>query len=349
MSKSPWKIMCRSGVCVVTLVSVLGMGLSEARAGVPLVTGSGTTEISNDSVSSIEAYGTAVVNVNPGAVAPGDVELDEAAVLSMTGGDLGLANTLVNLLGQSQAELLGGIVRGDVTVADDGMLVVGGSTLNSIVDVLGAGQMVVNGGTFHGAVSALDNGVVSLDLSSASSLGIGILDAGNHGSIAATQPATLGGAFELILDPGYNPAPGEGMELLTYPSAVGVFDSMNGAAHQLPGNMIMAPVYGETSFGLVAALPADFNLDGQVDVRDLSTWAVGFAKGTQFLQGDADLNGQVDVSDLSIWAVNFAATPTQGSIAMVTENAATAIPEPGTLGLLGLGMLAMSRRPRRKG
>lgn len=63
---------------------------------------------------------------------------------------------------------------------------------------------------------------------------------------------------------------------------------------------------------LLGTIRADFNIDYQVDVSDLSIWASGFGKTSAlFSQGDANFDGQVDVSDLSEWATGFGNTVTQ--------------------------------------
>lgn len=100
--------------------------------------------------------------------------------------------------------------------------------------------------------------------------------------------------------------------------------------------------------GTIDALAADFNLDGQVDVQDLSAWATGFGSSSSFTQGDANLDGQVDVQDLSMWATGFGRTGgnTSGlTVDFVSVSSAVAIPEPGGLALLlGLGGLMFVRR-----
>lgn len=100
------------------------------------------------------------------------------------------------------------------------------------------------------------------------------------------------------------------------------------------------------------AIPADFNLDGQVDVADLSIWATGFGNtNAQFQSGDADLNNQVDVADLSIWATHFGSTtPSTLSAPVITStNNAIVIPQPTTaLILIAATLPALLRRKNTK-
>jgi hypothetical protein len=189
---------------------------------------------------------------------------------------------------------------------------------------------------------------VNLNLGLNDNLTLSVENTSAHGAIHATAPATLDGAFGLSLSPGFDPAQGTTLQMLTYPSASGEFASMNVADHELPGNMILAPVYEDTSFSLTAALPGDFDLDGNVGVPDLINWAKNFGTGTTFEQGDSDLSGLVGVPDLIRWAKLFGAAATQGAPPLQAINGAVAIPEPTSLTLIGLGALVLTRRPRKK-
>jgi hypothetical protein len=80
---------------------------------------------------------------------------------------------------------------------------------------------------------------------------------------------------------------------------------------------------------------ADFNEDGVVDGADLDAWAGGFglAMGAAKSQGDEDNDDDVDGADFLAWQRQFGT----GESA-VAGNAA--VPEPGALGLLGMGAIA---------
>ena len=92
------------------------------------------------------------------------------------------------------------------------------------------------------------------------------------------------------------------------------------------------------------ALPGDANLDGQVDVNDLTIVLSNFGQtGMSWSQGDFNGDGQVDVNDLTILLTNFGQTLT------ASAGGVSAVPEPAALALLAIGaagLLAYAWRRR---
>jgi autotransporter-associated beta strand protein len=117
-------------------------------------------------------------------------------------------------------------------------------------------------------------------------------------------------------------------------------------------------------------LKGDTNLDGKVDVGDLGALATsyGISGGMSWANGDFNRDQNVDVGDLGALATNYGtqlgtgpsfgdgATVAQslsaGPLSLVASPAAavsgSAVPEPGTLGLLGIGAIALLGRRQRK-
>jgi hypothetical protein len=116
-------------------------------------------------------------------------------------------------------------------------------------------------------------------------------------------------------------------------------------------NKILVPLYLPDRVDVVTVLPADFNMDGAVGVPDLIRWASNFgATDGTFQQGDADQDGLIGVPDLIRWAERFGTSEAQFPPPPLSAlSGAVAIPEPGTLTLLWLGVSAVARRRKRGG
>lgn len=95
----------------------------------------------------------------------------------------------------------------------------------------------------------------------------------------------------------------------------------------------------EVYVGTGVNLPGDYNGDGTVDAADYTVWRDnlgGDARLFAFGSRDGSLSGPIGAGDYDFWKGRFGNTS-----AAATLEAAAPVPEPGTLGMIGLAWLAM--------
>jgi hypothetical protein len=93
-------------------------------------------------------------------------------------------------------------------------------------------------------------------------------------------------------------------------------------------------------------LSGDADLDGDVDLSDLSVLAsfYGQVESQYWANGNFDGDGDVDLNDLSTLAANYGTGEAQ---AFADFQSITGVPEPTSMALASIGLLALLRRVRR--
>jgi hypothetical protein len=86
-----------------------------------------------------------------------------------------------------------------------------------------------------------------------------------------------------------------------------------------------------------APLPGDANLDGSVNISDLSTLLTNYDKtGANWTTGDFAGTGTVDISDLSVVLTNYDTSSSAASIRAVPEPSSLLVAATGLVGLIAL-------------
>ncbi|MHC4993412.1 MAG: PEP-CTERM sorting domain-containing protein [Planctomycetota bacterium] len=276
-----------------------------------------------DFLANAELGSGATVNLNGGVLKALSLQADPAATFNWTGGALDLANG-ANI---------------PLSVPDGGRLGGGGP----YDDVHNGGE--VNPGASPGVMN------VAGDYTQAANATLIIEIEGpavgaEHDQLAVTGSATLDGALDLRVAESYRPAPFTTFTVLTASSISGGFAEVLG--HTLPNDLMLIPDPQPAQIDVVTAIPADFNLSGDVGVPDLIVWAQNFGRpDATFQAGDANLDRQIGIPDLIVWAQNFGKDAGDFAVELVTGASAVAVPEPTVLMIMGLGALSVTGRRRR--
>ena len=212
-----------------------------------------------------------------------------------------------------------------------------------------SGSGTVNGALVNGSTVSPGNstGVLTVDgdYTQGSSATLAIELAGN-GGVAGTDydrllvwgSANLDGTLDLQVDAGYTPTMGDSMSgIVTSANTLGTFATVNNVVFD--GRRGVAVTYTETSVDATIALRGNTDVasgDVDVDTGDLTTAIINFTSaggsGKTWAQGDMDGDGDVDTGDLTTSIINFTSAMSSG---------ASAVPEPGSVILLLLGMMAL--------
>jgi hypothetical protein len=154
---------------------------------------------------------------------------------------------------------------------------------------------------------------------------------------------TAAGIMEYIVDVGDGPVSSGDIEITNIEQSL--FDNttitlyLQGGANDTSD--FMTATFANFDFG--STDNADFNDDGDVDGHDFLTWQTGngTSSGAALADGDANRDEAVNGDDLTIWQGQFGTA--------TTLVAASAVPEPTSIALAGMGILALMLVRRQQG
>jgi autotransporter-associated beta strand protein len=300
------------------------------------VAGSSASILTMDVQSGGQAQFTADVSMGAGGMVKSG---GGAATLLGDYASTGITHVEGGTLEAGSSGQLGGEFRVD---AGAQLLVAQGAVFTNTATLSGGGT-VVGDFSFPGVLRPGDNfarltiaGNLSLTAESHVALELGGLEpAAQYDQLQITANAALDGTLEVLLTNGFAPTAGNSFALITDSQITQQF--ANVVLPQLSAGLIWDLTYlaNEVQLSVSAVpilLPADFNVDGQVDAADLAVLQANFglASGTH-ADGDANGDGIIDGADFLTWQSELTAS----AIAVTTET----VPEPP--GWLH-GMIAMT-------
>jgi hypothetical protein len=242
---------------------------------------------------------------NPNATTGGLLWID-------TGGGPALANNDVNL------QLLGGTSPTSLSVcplAADGTpppsnttLLLSDGTANGDVTAFGDGVFIDNTCQTYDVPGSAYEGMYYFQLFAWS----GMYD--TYAAAFAASAAGVPGVYVARTPVFQNPAGG-------------YIDASHSVPPSLPPDLVDMP-----AMVMRAVLPGDANLDGRVDINDLTIVLANYGQtGMTWAQGEFTGDGTVDINDLTIVLAHYGNSDSVGAMASV--------PEPGALALLAAGLL----------
>jgi T5SS/PEP-CTERM-associated repeat protein len=299
------------------------------------------------------AFGaTGSLEVGPGDLLQFTGDASNQGSATIEGGELqflaGFTNNAQGVLpAPGRMSLEDGTVRFAEPLTNDGVISSSRGTNNFHGAITNMGSVVVASDTvavFHdtftvpGSVEVKPRGnalfLANMVFTSAALLEIGVgMDGTTDTSaqIAVAGSVSLGGSLTVDVTGGLTPVLGQTFDLITAGNGIsGIFNSIS--VPDIPGMLEYRVVYNPTSVLLVVADETmatpngDFNGDHVVDAADYVVWRNGL--GTTFTLADYD-----------VWRANFGRTFGSGAGSAIDAAAGGAVPEPGSLLLVGLALL----------
>lgn len=228
----------------------------------------------------------------------------------------------------------GGLITPLVTVSPLGTLAGNGVVTGSVVN---GGEVAPGSST--GVIEVTEQFSQTFE----GALVMQIESATTYDQLVVGGALTAGGTLRVQLD-GYAPQDGDAFDLLDFASISGGFTlDLPNLSSGLAWNTASLFNTGELLVEADSIVEnADFNNDGIVDGVDFLIWQRNANGPGNLAAGDANGDGAVNATDLAIFQQQFGSTA--GSI----EPNSSAVPEPHTMALIGIGLPALWQVARRR-
>jgi hypothetical protein len=146
----------------------------------------------------------------------------------------------------------------------------------------------------------------------------------------------LGGDLTVKPLSGFTPMGGDSWQILTAGSITGQFNAITAGYSIIQQGSSLMLFFGDAP---PVGMAGDYNGDNEVDAADYVVWRAAIT-GDVTLANETASPGVVDQADFEAWRANFGATTGETAVG-VSQNGMTAVPEPASLALLLIGVIAL--------
>lgn len=303
------------------------------------------------SVGSVDGNDTVGIPITEWTDGGGDLFLGriegDAGTYNLSGGTLDVARNIFLGFDSSDGTVVGG--TGNLIVEGTGDLDVAGGVA---VGGDGNGTLTVRGGS-----ATIDVGVLAVGGIAGTESGSGTLDTritgATHTAINVAGSTLLqnnaGLTVELDVETAtYRPGIGDSFVLINHASIGGDAGTFSSVTDTTVDGIVWDVSYSNSDVVLTAVdvfISGDANGDGLVDGLDVDALAQGFGLDGNWSAGDFTNDGIINGLDVDVLAQSFGAGQ-DAAIQALSTAGITAVPEPTSAILLGLGGLITIRRRR---
>lgn len=310
--------------------AIFGNVLTQPRTvsvDVPVTVGSMTF----DSASGYTVGGAQTITLNSAAASPAPTVTVNSGSHTISAPIAFGRNTTFNIVPANGSLNITSSLGGNVTVTKSGAGVLGAKNLRTTGVTITAGTLQVPADGSTAATSKVQ----------ALSISGGALDLTNNDFILDYTGATPVDSIRQMLQTGISSGVGIKTSLLTSSMRLGYADNATFGATTFGGLSV-----DSTSVLVQYTIAGDATLDGTVNVADLGALATHYGSAGLWSGGDFNYDGAVDIADLGVLATNY--NMSAGSAQPLGSFASSTVPEPTLSGILGIVVLNMTRRCRRR-